>query len=409
MSYKPPSKLQVLFQNILQNNPDPLFSFFRFFKPNIRLPGGIVMITRFRDVKEILDLPGVFNVPYKPMIVPSVGDFMLAYDNTVFNQRDKGIMRSLIQDSDMPRVRESVKEIASAAIQEGTVNGSLEVVSKLSRLVPVRLTGRYFGFPGPDDSAMMRWSRATQYDMFHNQFNDPVIHDANIQAGKEMRDYLIQYLPEKRAAVVKNPSQDDIVARLIKLVLPEEIGFDEQRMLSNIMGLLVGGVETTSQAIVQILDQFFNRPSVLKGAAEAARSGNDPLLYRYCWEALRFNPINPGVFRLCVQDYRVAKSTLRSLKIKKGNAVLVATRSAMRDCRELKSPGRFRLDRPEFHYFHVGYGQHTCLGDQVARVEIPEIIKQLLLQKNLRRAPGADGKINFDNGPFPERFVVEFG
>ncbi len=408
MAQTSPTKLQILFQNILQNHPDPLFAVLRWIRPNIRLPGGVVIVTRFRDVKEILDIPGVFHVPYKPMIVPSVGDFMLAYDDTVFNRRDKGIMHSLIQKSDSNRIRDTVRHLAAEAILTGAENGSLEVVGKLSRRVPVQLTGAYFGFPGPDEASMMKWSRATQYDMFHNQLNDPAVHEANLQAGKEMREYLVGYLPQKRKEIEQNPETDDVVARLLKMVLPESIGFDEERVLSNIMGLLVGGVETASQAIVQILDQFFRRPAILQEATEAARQGDDALLYRYCWEALRFNPINPGVFRLCQQDYRVAKHTFRSQKIKKGDAVLVATRSAMKDCREIKSPGSFRIDRPEDIYFHVGYGEHTCLGDIVARVEIPEIIKQLLLKNNLRRAPGREGEIDFEKGPFPERFVVRF-
>ena len=33
-------------------------------------------------------------------------------------------------------------------------------------------------------------------------------------------------------------------------------------------------------------------------------------LYAYCWEALRFNPINPFVVRHCAKDYTIASGTL---------------------------------------------------------------------------------------------------
>ena len=87
----------------------------------------------------------------------------------------------------------------------------------------------------------------------------------------------------------------------------------------------------------------------------------------------------------------------------------ISTRSAMRDGNELPDADEFRLDRPAHHYMHLGYGLHTCLGDHVSRVQIPEIVKQLLLTPNLRRAAGDAGKIHIPGGDFPEAFWVELG
>ena len=56
------------------------------------------------------------------------------------------------------------------------------------------------------------------------------------------------------------------------------------------------------------------------------------------------------------------------------------------------------IDRPAYHYMHLGYGMHTCLGDQVSRVQVPEIIKRLLTLTGLRAA----GPIDFRGGVFPE-------
>jgi hypothetical protein len=36
------------------------------------------------------------------------------------------------------------------------------------------------------------------------------------------------------------------------------------------------------------------------------------------------------------------------------------------------------------------------------------VIKALLLKKNLRRATGSAGQIDFKRGPFPESFSVQF-
>ena len=404
---------------LIRQQADRFFGFLRFFWPNFgpgdKLP---VFVTRFRDVQEVLDRPEVFNVAYGPMMEPTLGEFMLDRDGTIFNQRDKGIMRALIQREDLPRIREMTARHTDAQIDAGVDGGTLDVVAHLARHVPILVIGEYFGFPGPDMESMLRWSRATQHDMFHNQELSGPVHDANIEAGREMRAYVRdELLPARRAELERNPELDDVVSRMLKTRFPPEIGFDEERMVTNIMGLLIGGCETTQAAVTQSLDQLLRRPAELDGAIRAARASEtaaaegdtaardeqDRLLFQYCWEALRFNPVNPLVARKCAQDYRVASGTWRSKRIKKGRVVLVCTRSAMKDGRELPRPRQFRIDRPMHHYMHLGYGLHTCLGNQVAWALVPGIIKQLLLRPGLRRL----GDIDYEGGPFPEHYHVQ--
>ena len=390
---------------MLENKPDLFFKILRNTVPVLVSPNnGPVFVTRFNDVQEALSRPDIFRVTYAPMMDPSVGPFMLGRDCTTINERDKGIMRSLLRKEDLPRVRETVARLTKAQIEANYANRKFNVVSEISRMVPVMLTGEYFGFPGPDTDTMKAWSRATQYDMFHNLDSNEQIHQDNIEAGKQMHEYLRQMLPERREQLKTNPDMDDTVSRLLRSHFVESIEFDEQRTMSNIMGLLVGGVETTSQAIVQILEQLFARPNELAGAIEAAKADDDKLMYQYCWEALRFNPINPFVVRKASQDYRIASGTFRSKVIKKDSIVLISGRSAMRDGRQVPVADSFCLDRPAYHYMHMGYGEHTCLGDNISRVQVPEIVKHLLLLPNVRQVAEAD----FEGGPFPERYEIAF-
>lgn len=388
---------------MIRQKPDLFFGILRNLRPNLKLPkNGPVFITRFRDVQEALQRPEVFRVTYAPMMDPSVGPYMLGRDCTTINQRDKGIMRSLIQREDLPRVGEMVTRLAEEALQQAEPSRQIEVVANLSRKVPIQFTGEYFGFPGPDLKSMFRWSRATQYDMFHNTDKNPSIHQRNIEAGQEMHAYLSELIPQRRKELADDPSPDDILSRLLKSVFDDSIGFDEERIVSNMMGTLVGGIETTSQAIVQILDQLFKRPEAMEEAVAAAHADDDEKFFRYCWEALRFNPINPFVVRQCAEDYTIAAGTFRSTRIEAGRIVLISTRSAMRDGRELCCSSDFVIDRPDYHYMHMGYGLHTCLGDQISRVQVPRIVKQLLKRPGLK--PLSD--MDFKEGPFPESYTV---
>ena len=77
----------------------------------------------------------------------------------------------------------------------------------------------------------------------------------------------------------------------------------------------------------------------------------------------------------------------------------------MRDGRELQQASSFCIDRPDYHYMHLGYGLHTCLGDHISRIQVPTIVKRLLQLPYLR----ASHSIDFNDGPFPESYELEFG
>ena len=120
---------------------------------------------------------------------------------------------------------------------------------------------------------------------------------------------------------------------------------------------------------------------------------------------MRFNPITPGVFRICAENYTLARGTLRRRTFRKGTSVFIMTASAMRDGRQLPWASRFRVNRPDYHYMHMGYGLHTCLGDQISFVQIPEIVRAIILLPNLHQL----SPLEFGEGDFPRRMEVGFG
>jgi cytochrome P450 len=182
---------------------------------------------------------------------------------------------------------------------------------------------------------------------------------------------------------------------------------DDLGIRNNLIGLLTGAIPTTAKCCAQSLDELLKRPAELEKAQAAARSNDDALFAKYVFEALRFNPNNPGVFRIAAEDYTVARDSAHATVIPKGALVLAATQSAMFDRRFVNAPNEFRVDRPEYASMMWGYGLHTCFGQYVNRIQIPGILKPLLRRKNLRRAPGDAGQLGY-TGPFPSRLGVEF-
>jgi cytochrome P450 len=120
----------------------------------------------------------------------------------------------------------------------------------------------------------------------------------------------------------------------------------------------------------------------------------------------RSKPADP---RFCERDVVLAQNTAHQTVVARGQAVAVCTGSAMFDDTLFDKPEEFRLDRPQSSYLHFGFGHHECLGRYVALVAIPESLKQLFMLPGLKLLDGEAGKIDFGGGPFPERFVVNWG
>jgi cytochrome P450 len=227
-----------------------------------------------------------------------------------------------------------------------------------------------------------------------------------LDAAAASRATIDNAIAQRRAS---GEAKDDVLGRCLVLQKAGEPGMDDLGIRNNLIGLFIGAIPTISRACVQALDQLLDRPQALASAQAAARSGDDALLAAHIFEAFRFNPINPLIYRRAVRDTRIAAGSLRSRLIPKGSMVLAVNLSAMFDPLRIDAPESFRTDRSWDNYILWGYGMHTCFGAHVNRAVMPAILKPLLLKPGLRRAAGTAGRIDGGGTPFPEHFSVQWG
>lgn len=363
------------------------------------------MVTRATDVLDILAQPKLFSVRINSVSMDSsVGPFMLARDRTDINWREKGFMQAILPRADLDRVRALAADITEKAISGD--NGMTDVVPSLGRHVPLKVVQDYFGFRA-NDTDMLRWSFTTQHAMFRNLKGDKEILEACVAAGEQMRAWLWPFLAKKWAS--GKEELDTSVGRMIALSRQAASGMPPERVVSNVCGLLVGAIETTSQAITQIVDQLLDNNEWLDMAKSATADSDNDRFDRIVFEALRFNPITTIQFRFAEMDREIGVGTPYTTTIEKGSLVAVCTGSAMFDDDLMPSADCFSIDRPPDSYLHFGMGHHSCLGEYVGRVIIPETVRRLIMKSNLRRKPGSEGQIDFADGPFPEHFWVEWG
>lgn len=421
------ARMEKIFQ-FARNEPQNFFAHLRRNRPilaskaaagMVGLPGlkkekkvpNIYLVTRYKDVKEVLDNYSVFSVrPYADIMDATVGHpYMLGRENTSANREKPGLHGLVDGRGNAAKVRAIVAQAAREALREGARNGRIDVVKSVSRAVPIALNEQYFGFHGPSPEYLYKWSRATQHAFFHNPFKDEKVNKRSVEAGNEMRAWISGTLvPEGRLAMKNGRPSNTTVQQILEMSQAHRAaGLSDDRVVANIVGLLVGSVETTSAAIAQSLEFIMNNPEVLERARAAAKAGDTNTISRITWEALRFDPVNPWLARYSEEDFVLARGTPHETLIPKGSLVLASTESAMWDEDVFTNPTEFDLNRDARGYMHLGYGYHRCLGDDVSLVMVPETIRQILLLPGVRK-PAATTAIDQAKGPFPESYELAF-
>jgi cytochrome P450 len=383
-------------------------SLLRRHKPVLKL-GAQTFVARYSDVTGVLSDSERFGVTeiYAAKMERATGAFYLGWENTPLYQRESSFTRAAVRPADMARVRNLVTARAGELLLAAKPKGRIDVVSEYARLIPLHIVQTYFGVRGPEHSRVyLRWLRNIFWELFLNLGGDARIAQPALVDSAELRDHLDVVIAEHKAARGAGNAPDDFVTRLLELRDSEYRELDDVALRRNIGGVIVGAVETQAKAMVHALSELLSRPAELAHARRAAAAGDDELVSRYVFEALRFNPHNPVIVRRCHQDTTLGAGTAYETSIPRGATVYALTLSAMFDGEAVNDPDSFRIDRPKNHYLHFGHGQHQCFGTQLNHVVLPEAIKRLLLLPNLRVSQQTP-RIEYE-GPFPDRFVLEF-
>jgi cytochrome P450 len=423
-----------LVRHWIDEEPLPFFKELRENRPILVTP-ICTLLTLFDDVTEVLNMPLTFTAA---LYLPKMGNgiYLMAHDDDALHTREKSLMQGMLNRDDLPQVRAMVARIAKALLD--SANGHLEAINGYCRMVPATLVQDYFGLTGIDRRKLIEWSYWNQADTFYNQPFDLLsdekrkeISDRHTQTGEELGRYVAELILGRWLAVKADQAEhtllapwyllrmlvrsllgkkndkltDDIVTRMVRTAYPGAVDFDIKRLGVNAGGLLIGAIETTSQAVAQVIEYLLDHPEWLAKAKSTAQSDDPAAFDAIVWEALRFVPISPYLFRQTASTYTVAKGTDHATVITTGTYVLPVTQSAMFDPKAFENPDQFLPGRNWYHYFHFGFGSHECLGKYVGMVMIPEMVRQALLRSGIK----ANGGIDYQGGHLPQRYELSWG
>ena len=368
----------------------------------------VVCVTRAADVKQVLESPEVFGVPYGPEMTDIAGgaNFALGMDGER-HTRQRNIILKVMRRDDAARLAELSGSFARALIFAS--GGTIDVISDLVTRVAAETCARYFGLDITDPDAFAEWAMSLSALLFADPSGEAATRTLALNGAARVRAVVDRAIRKSR----ENPGRGDdtLVDRLVALQASgEALSPTDDEMRAILVGMVVGFIPTITLGAARMLEELLRRPKVMKEAIVAAAREDKGALSAILLEAARLNPaLQPGQWRYARRDAVIGTGSRRK-EIKAGTVLMVATQSALRDGKVYHSPNRFQANRtapPSLWDFIFGKGEHDCLGTYVAMALITEAFAVLMAQHNLRPVAGFNGGMAWI-GPLPRRLDMRF-
>ncbi len=297
---------------------------------------------------------------YQPPTHPDLLRFRSIDDANLFTlpQIDHRRVRLLVSKAFTPRAVRAVAPIVHAIVDDCLAavrsTGRLDLVADLADAFPTYVISRLIGIP-PNSARERRFKELA--DVAIAQASPLLAMEERI-AAIPMREELFalvdECIEERRGA-----PQDDILSRLIHV---EEEGkrLSREELLALVTGLVTAGSETTASALVLGMRELLHRPDQLhlfRTRPEIRPNAAEELLRHQL----------PGYFTMRVPTEDVV---VGGREIRRGQLVLPSIAAAHRDPARFPDPDRVDLERDLSEAALFGRGPHSCLGAQLARLEL---------------------------------------
>ncbi len=258
------------------------------------------------------------------------------------------------------KLRPDIRALAEGLIDDMIAAGPpADLVEDYALPIPVGVICRMLGVPTEDRPRFRVWSdnalstSSLTADEFH-------------ASREELREYMRGLIEQHRA----RPA-DDLMTSLIEA---RDVGdrLSELELVDLCVGILVAGHETTASQIPNFVYTLLDYPEQLALLRE------DPdLIPAAVEELLRFVPLGIGgsQARYATEDVEVGGTLVRA-----GEPVVVAVGAANRDALRFTEAGKLDVQRESNGHLGFGHGAHHCLGAPLARLELQEALRALILR-----------------------------
>ena len=321
---------------------------------------GFWAVTRHEDVVAVSRDPATFCSSRGILLSDLERPIMPRQSIIYIDPPEHAKYRKLVQPVFSPGRLRALEQRIAALVHElidGIEAGQvIDFVDAFAAPLPLLVIADMLGVPGADRGRFKRWSDAI-IEAGTQPSND------NMAQSVELLEYFGSVIAERR----QRPG-DDLISLLVRSEIDGE-RLEEFDLLMFCMTLLVAGNETTRNLLAHgalALATYPDEGALLRRDAT--------LMPRAVEEMLRWGSPVGSFMRTAT-----AGTQLRGTEIHEGDRLLLLYASANRDEAMFGADAEeFRVARDAAGHVAFGFGEHFCLGAQLARMEARSAFAQLL-------------------------------
>jgi cytochrome P450 len=332
--------------------------------PLHRLDDGLVLVSRYEDIREISRQPGAFssrhgalvNDPARRNGPDDTSGSILHLDPPVHAD-----WRRIVNREFTPKAAagfEPAIRAATASILDRLSPGDeIDLVAEIAAPIPVLVIAELLGIGDGDRSDFRRWSDAVISVVDHPS-------DESAMAMVEMVGFLSDHIHRRFV----EPTDD-----LLSLLARAEVDgkpLTEEQVLMFAITLLVAGNETTRSLLSGGVQALAEHPD-----QRAALAADPSAMANAVEECLRWVTPIQAFCRTATTDAEVGDQP-----VNEGDYLVLLYASGNRDEAAFgPTAGTFDVTRPPTPaHVAFGFGEHLCLGAALARLEGRVVLEALL-------------------------------
>jgi cholest-4-en-3-one 26-monooxygenase len=331
---------------------------------------GFWAVTKYHDLKFVSKNPGVFSSARQGTLrqdppeqdLTAIQSIMLNMDPPQHRQ-----YRTLVSQAFTPRmignlhgrIRAMVREILNEVIEKGECDFVEDVAAQL----PLRVICEMMGVPEEDRRHIyVLGNKMVGIDDPELQGDKPILPGDAMAAFGEMFVYA-----SKLWTIAHETPSDDLATALVNAEL-EGRKLDETEFNFFFLLLLIAGNETTRTVTSNGMIELLGHPEQLRDLR-----ADLSLIPSAVEEILRFAPAVHTFRRTALCD-----TELRGQTIRESDKLLLWYPSANRDEDVFPHPDTFNIRRSPNEHVAFGFGEHFCLGANLARLELQEVFRGIV-------------------------------
>lgn len=384
----------------VQRCPFPLFARLQHEAPVYRDPAtGFLVVTRYDDIVFVSQHPELFSNTTSVIIdrkdSPVAAEVARRYQERGFlpmhslvtadppvHTRYRALVDRVFTAAFVKTLEPHIAELADALIDGFAGAGQVDLLNEYAVKLPMYVISEQMGMPREDWKILKHWSDLTMEGIDPNLAPE---RDLEITEGLiQMQQYFW-----KRGQAYLDAPGDTLLSRLMHVEVDGE-RLEPRAYVSIAHHLLIGGNETTSNAIAAGVWMLLDRPELRKRLAADAS-----LMPAFVEEVLRMHAPSPHLYRQVLKPTRIG-----DVDVPKDSILMISYLAANYDETKFGNPECPMLDRPNGRqHLAFGRGIHFCIGNQLARAEL-----RIAIERLLARLPG----MRLDPSKSPPEFAALF-